>query len=353
MLGISHWNAESAFLHWDGFWYKEIVDTGYDNAYPPYSPGDDACSLNSDTCLRNFAFFPMYPMLVKGLTILGVNSFVAGFLVSNVLFLGAILLLFKLAMSIFNDEKKAYLVAFAMMFIPSAYVFAAYMTESTFVFLLILAYYFAFNKKWLLAGFVGMLLSATRNTGVFFGISYLLIFLEQNNFNWKLIFKDKKFLIGMALIPLGLLFFMLYLKLTVGDPLAFVNVQVYWRGPQASVNPILGFIKSFYVWIYEVNIYNHIYDIAYFFAFAGLFLLNLKKKWLPLSLSTILLWIVIPMTIGSTKALPRYAIVLFPFYLFLPFVLKNKLLKIAYFTVSIILMILFSIFYTRGMAITI
>lgn len=353
MLVVASGNAEKAFLHWDGYWYKDIVDNGYDNAYPPYAPSAPECNLNTDNCIRNFTFFPMYPMLVEAGSLTGIGSFSSGFIVSNLMYLGSILILFKLAKEFFNDEKKAYISAFALMLTPPAFVFSAYMTESTFVFLFILAYYLAYHKKWLWAGLAGLCLSATRNTGVLFAVSYLLIWLEQNKFNFKSIFKDWRFILGGIFIPVGLLLFMLYLQIHVGDALGFVNLQKYWRGADVAPNMLTGFIRSFYVWKFEVNPFNHLYDLAYFIALAGLFIINLKKKWLPLSMSIILLWIIIPMTTGSTKSLPRYAIVLFPIYLFIPLIFKGKWARVAYFAASTIGMIAFSVFYTKGLAITI
>jgi len=360
MLVVAHWNSTDAFLRWDGLWYKQLVENGYDKSYPPYQPSAPECNLNSQTCLRNFAFFPVYPVLVKTVSLLGLSTFSSGFIVSNLLYLGTVLLLYKLALQILKSEQKAFIVGLGLLLIPSAYVLGAYMTESTFIFFLVLAYYLAMNKKWLLAGLAGMVLSATRNIGILFAFSYICVWLEQNNFvwhNWKetlhKAWLDKKFLVGLLLIPCGLILFMLFLKVWVGDALGFLHVQVYWRGEQVSVSLIVGFIQSFYVWRYEVNPYNHLYDLSYFIILAGLFITNLKKKWLPLSLSSIIIWVVIPMVSGSTKALPRYAIVLFPIYLFLPLMLTSRKWRIAYFVISGALMLIFSAFYARGTAITI
>ena len=353
MLGLSGWNVNKAFYHWDGVWYRDIVDNGYDTSYASQTPTDPYCTVREANCLRNFAFFPVYPILIKGFVLVGIDSLYAGLIVSNVCNLLAIFLLYRLALEFWKDQTKAYISALSMLVFPAAFIFGVYMTESVFICTFLLAYLLAYKKKWIYAGLAGLVLSATRNTGILFMICMVLLWLEQNNYNYKNIFKDRKFLIGLLLVPIGLLLFMTYLYFHVGDPIAFINIQAYWGKALVPGGPIGAMLFALYDWHLETNILNHLYNLSYLVLTVGLFSINIKKKWLPNSMSFILLWLVVPLTSGSTVSFSRYASVLFPIYLLVP-ILYSKHRRIFYVVLAISSCIAFAfcMFYPLRLTIT-
>ena len=232
-----------------------------------------------------------------------------------------------------------------MLLYPASFVFGAYMTESLFIFLFILAYYLAYKKKWLLAALVGGILSATRNTGVLFIIPLAMIMFQNK-------VSKKTYLLNL-IIPIGIFIFMIYLWQRVGDPLAFYNIQKYFRQFSYDINPLSGFFISFVDWQNEANVFNHLYDLSYFFILIGLFFWNFRKKYIPLSMSIALLWIAIPMISGTTSSLPRFSVVYFPIYIIVAFIIRNKKhLTYVYFALSAILMLAFNVLYIYGRCIT-
>ena len=56
-----------ALTHWDAGWYGEIAKNGY-----WYTPGAQS----------PVAYFPLYPTVIHGLTLIGLNRWVAGPLIS-------------------------------------------------------------------------------------------------------------------------------------------------------------------------------------------------------------------------------------------------------------------------------
>ncbi|HEY9846106.1 MAG TPA: mannosyltransferase family protein, partial [Candidatus Caenarcaniphilales bacterium] len=70
----------SLFSHWDGAWYRTIATSGYGYTDGKYS---------------NIAFFPLFPLLTRGVMLLGFPFEVAGTLVNNLAFLGALLILYR------------------------------------------------------------------------------------------------------------------------------------------------------------------------------------------------------------------------------------------------------------------
>lgn len=353
MFAYAHGDFQKAFFHWDAMWYQFVVDEGYDKSMPIYAPLSPECDISQRTCMRSFAFFPLFPLLTKAITYFGISSLYAGFIVSNLAHLGILLLLYKLATTYWQGKFNAYWPVLLMLFFPTAYVFGAYMTESLFLFLLLAGYLLAWKKQWVYAGLIGMLLSATRNTGVLFALSYVLLWLEQNHYQYKLILKDKKFLIGLLLIPVGLLAFMVFLYFYLGDPLAFWKIQAYWGKGLSPFGPIGDMIFALYDWHRETNPYNHLYNLSYLILTLGLFFINLKKKYFPMSMNVILLWLLVPLTSGTTTCFPRYASVLFPIYLYIPYLLRNhKRLFYLVLAISLIIAFAFGLFYTLRLTIT-
>lgn len=71
------------FSHWDGAWYRRIATLGYEFA--------------NDQQWHSVAFFPLFPLIIRGVMLLGLRFEVAGTLVNNLAFLGALLLVYHWA----------------------------------------------------------------------------------------------------------------------------------------------------------------------------------------------------------------------------------------------------------------
>jgi len=68
------------FSHWDGQWYTKIATLGY--------------SYANDGQQHPVAFYPLFPLLIRGLMALGMRVEVAGVLINSLAFLGALLLVY-------------------------------------------------------------------------------------------------------------------------------------------------------------------------------------------------------------------------------------------------------------------
>src|SRR5205807_7588017 len=74
---------------WDGIWYRHVASHGY-----LLVPGHQ-----SDP-----AFFPFYPLLLKFVAALGMSTGAGGVIVSNLLFLGALLAFDAFGAELFSSE---------------------------------------------------------------------------------------------------------------------------------------------------------------------------------------------------------------------------------------------------------
>ncbi len=69
------------FAGWDSSWYQKIATTGYEYA--------------DDLKQHSIAFFPLYPLVTRGVMSLGIPFATAATIVNNLAFLGALLVLYN------------------------------------------------------------------------------------------------------------------------------------------------------------------------------------------------------------------------------------------------------------------
>jgi Gpi18-like mannosyltransferase len=351
------------WVRFDGEWYLDIAKNGYDTNFPLVNPENIACNQGTGLCQRNFAFFPLYPTSINILhNLTGLSYEIAGILISNIAFIGCVLLLYILAKKLFN-AKLAFTIAILFAISPLSYIFSALMSESIFAFLLLLTLLLSINKKYLLAGLVGCLLSATRNTGILVIIPMAMIYWKQNRANLnseKVNFKkpswmflNSKMFLSLLMVPLGIIAFAVFLNSRVNDPLAFIHIQSYWEKPVDGVHPLLAIPFSIINYSLEGSLKIHLYNLAWFFGALIIFAIGLKRKLIPFFLNNIVLWLFIPLLAGSMLALPRYLSVLFPIYIIIGKLLVSPLSKMLVFSISFLGLLLLSYFYINGYWITV
>src|SRR5262249_12271227 len=142
---VAGWND------WDSGYYRAIAVRGYQ-----YDPVTHEGSV---------AFFPLYPMLLRLTSPLLPDPAVAGIVLSNLLLAAAMIVLYRLvAARLGQDAAQLTLILLAAF--PFAFFYSAVYTESLFLFLAVLAFFFAESDRWWLAGLVGLLAALTRLVGV-------------------------------------------------------------------------------------------------------------------------------------------------------------------------------------------
>jgi hypothetical protein len=155
---------------------------------------------------------------------------------------------------------------------------------------------------------------------------------------------------------IGLGLYMLYLWWRFDKPLFFLSAQSAF-GSRATT--VTGLVTPFQTVFRYFKIFLTVNPASYDFwiAFAEisafilgitiLIWLTLKKKcpgeWLIFSWAAI----IIPSLSGTLSSMPRYLITIFPIYIALALI-KNKYLKLAILTVSVILLTVFTALFTRG-----
>jgi len=224
-------NFADGLCRWDCQWYVRIAEEGYDRFPVP-------SMINAG----NWAFFPLFPMMVAAVRALtGLQTMVAATGLSIVISVVSA----RIAWPLLRKDLKAYtLFSVFLLAGPFSIYFTTFYTEVLFLFLTVAVFAALRQQQFLLAGVLAALLSATRIVGVFIVLAILWEMWRvhrETGGTWKnfipAIFLRADWLLTLAVAPLGLFAYMLYLHQLVGDALAFSHVQRAWGRPMG--NPLV------------------------------------------------------------------------------------------------------------------
>ncbi len=212
----------SNLCRWDCKWYASITYHGYQLA-----------PVESFRGYANWAFFPAFPLSARALAMLtDIGTRLALVLTSKAFLLLAIIAFMVLVRRAIAPSA-ALLAGAVLAFNPyMVYGHVGY-SESLYFALSTLAFYFISKQQWLAAGAIGGALSATRVVGLLIAVPYLVSVLRHRR---DLRREWPTMLLGLLLIPIGIVLFALYLRGLMGDGLAFDHVQVAWG--RSLGNPI-------------------------------------------------------------------------------------------------------------------
>ena len=294
------------------------------------------------------AFFPIYPLFIKFL-----GGWVwSGLVISHVSFFLALLGLYKLVKLDFSESFSKTAIILLLLF-PTSFYFGSVYTESLFLMLSVWSFYFVRQGKWIMAGLIGSLASATRPIGIL-----LLPVLVAEYFSSKNKFKiDEWSLMYLLLIPLGLFLYMYYLKFTTGDWLYFFHSLPSF-GEQRSSYPVLlpqVFYRYFFKILPALNfsyfpvLFTTYFELLVAIAFSIFSVIGFFKLRLSYAMYLALGYLV-PTLSGSFSSLPRYVLVIFPAFILLSlFMLKlKKLPRVAISLTLFILNIVSFMLFSRG-----
>jgi Mannosyltransferase (PIG-V) len=216
---------------WDAVWYLQVAHWGY--YHFGWTP-----------------FFPLYPMLIHlGAAVVG-HPLLVGLLISVFSMLVGLTLLHRLAL-LDVGERTAGLSVMLVALFPMALFLSTDYTESLYLMLSVGAVYAARRDRWVWAGVLGGLASATRSNGVLILIPLVLLYLYGPRRRapslapgpwWKPRYRPTLSAAWLALVPAGLGAYLGYLAIKHGAPLApFQAVKIFWG---RSFTPFAGLVRA-------------------------------------------------------------------------------------------------------------
>ena len=351
----------SPLAHWDAVWFLGIADTGYDSADSPRT-----------------AFFPLYPLLTRGVAELGGGSngalLIAAFLVSLAALLGALVLLHRLTSLELGRRAAAPAVLLLCVFPASLFLGAPY-SESLFLLCSIGAFYAARTGNWAWAGAAGGAASATRSAGLILLLPLVLIYLYGPRSDrpgeggplrargWRASLRPvhaiRPDFAWLALAPLGLVLYAAWLGIEHGDATAFLGAQDFWGrefagplvgvwdGASAAIDGVRQLVSGSTETVYFEQVGGDPMRVAAinlmlfgFLCFALMATVGVLRR-LPFAygayvVAALMLPLSYPVEPQPLMSLPRFLVVLFPIFMWLAAIAEDRGATTRYAAVSAI-----------------
>jgi hypothetical protein len=306
---------------WDAEWYLSIVRNGY------------VSTADLTVQKSNIAFFPLYPYLVRLLTLpfqlikQPSTNFIllVGILLSSLLFLAAAYLLYKLIMELFHDETIAQRTLILLMVFPAGFFFSTFYPESLFLLLSVAVFYTAWRKQWLWASILCGLAAATRPQGGLLLIPLAWLYMDAHQWKFRAIRPD---VLYFLIVPVFLAAHIIYLHALTGDWLALLHAENSWGRLDQTHGDLIGQLLG--------GAYRNIFrvDVVIYLVFVAAAIYALFKFPSKAFGAGALAMLVMPPLTGSWASLSRYLVAILPVFIILGWATRKRelyVLMLAFF----------------------
>lgn len=209
------------WLHYDGAWYADIAKRGY-----WYIPGQQS----------SVAFFPVYPLTMRGVGGVIDNVHIAGVLITIASGAGALVAFHQWCRDRLTPQAALTAVACLALYPYAYYLYGAVYGDALFVLCALLAFLAFERDHMILAGIAGAAATGTRLVGLAVVVGLVVGVLERREvvtwgegrrpgFAWRRLRPGDA---GVLLSVGGLVGYMGYLWHRFDDPLLFQSIQSTW-----------------------------------------------------------------------------------------------------------------------------
>jgi hypothetical protein len=227
---VEHAHALGPLQAWDGRWYRMVASSGY-----LLVPG-----RQSDP-----AFFPLFPVMLRGGHVLGLGYSTSGLILANVGFFGALVAFYALTNAMLGETMARRATVYLAVF-PFGYVFSMEYPESIVLGLIALAAFAGMRRRWGWAAVCAGAAALARPEGLFVALPLAVMAWQQRH---VLSARARGTAIGAILAPVAAIgSFSLYLGTTLGDPMAWSQAERAWGrhfSPLGLVNAVDGLGRAF------------------------------------------------------------------------------------------------------------
>jgi hypothetical protein len=345
-LPISQWFERSflsPWMRWDALWYQRIVVQGY-------GPSDGTAQ-----------FHHLFLWLATPLAKIGFSASLSLLLISSisgVMLFGVIRKLMLL--DIIKADARFGLLLFACA--PMSFILFAPYPEALFLLFAVLCLYWCRKKQWWWAGLAGGLATLTRQQGIFLSFPMAWELWEDSGRLLNKSLKRWKTWIAIGLIPLGMILWLGYRGIVLGDLKPdFSNIQAFIYSflisPSASqvvyTQQFLWPWQAFYLSIQKIFTQPDI-DIWDNIILGILFLLVLAVTWKKMRISYRIYSLVIALvsfsyytgSIHPYMGLPRHLFLAFPIFIPLTPIIKKSWIRLLAISISLLGMLFLLTLYT-------
>lgn len=296
---------------------------------------------------HTYIFFPLFPQLIRLFTVIIPDYLVSGLVISHLSLVFALFFLYKLIL-LDHNEKIANLTLIILMVFPTAFFFGSVYTESFFLLLVVTSFYASRQGKYPIACLLALLASSTRFTGIFLWPA--IVWEMWRNLRWS------PALIWLSLPPLGLISYMRYLSVNVGDPLYFLKVSPDF-GPNLIISKLILLHQVFYRYIKMLVFSDYltplfftvILEFVVGVVFLVLVIFVFRKMRFSYAIYSFLAYLATTFT-GSFAGLPRSVLTIFPAFILIAIWLdkQSPLIKRIFIGLNLVFSAVATILFTRG-----
>lgn len=278
---------------WDGRWYRMVARYGY--LLVPGRASDPA-------------FFPLYPILLRGVHSLGVGWGAAGPLLSNFALLAGLGTFYVLTRDIFSEPFARRATTYLAIF-PLSYVFSMSYPEAVVLVFLTAAPLAAMRGRWWLAALCAAAAALARPEGLFIAFPLAGIAWQQRA---QLSPVRRGAVLTALLAPIAALAsYPLYLGYALNDPLAWTTAERAWgrdfrlSGPVSALEHLPSMLSS-QPWLSR--------DVLFFFLYLALLYtawqLGTPRSWLAAAAAVV----VLPTFTGTFTSIGRFGLLAPPLF---------------------------------------
>jgi hypothetical protein len=279
---------------WDGKWYRTIAEHGY-----LLIPGKQ-----SDP-----AFFPLQPIILRGLHAVGFPYDAAGIAVDNICFLIALLALYELGREWLPEGDARRAVLYTAVF-PFSFVFSMAYPEGLALAAMTLGGLFAHRRRWLAAALCASLATFARPEG---GLVILPVIAAAMR-SWPFLSQPARARAYAAILaPIATIAAVsLYFWSALGDPVAWSDAQRAWgrsltlTGPYHALAELATSPTHHKEWLFRDAAFVLIYLSCLLIAWRR----GLPRAWIAAGFAIVLL----PLASGSIQSEARFGLLAVPVY---------------------------------------
>lgn len=271
---------------WDYGWYQWIALGGYVQA-------------------QVFGFYPLYPLAIRAVHWIVGNALLSAVIVSNSCLLASSFILYRIVEEDYGVPHALRSVKYLMIF-PTGFILSGGLSESMFMMLALLSYFFARRNRWFACGIMLFLLSLTKSYGVLFSIPLAYTYFRQRDFRMgKIDSRALSLLYGLF----GWITFHLFTLYRRGDFFFYEKMKdLGWSNQM--VNPIWHLGRG----LFFGNPYERM-NIFFLASFTVIMALTARRMGLEKLLYTLVLVLPPIFFLGTMQSFMRYLTAAFPIYI--------------------------------------
>lgn len=302
-------------------------------------------------------FYPLYPFLIRIMHLVVGDYFIAGILVSILSLIAASWYIYSLLRDEYDNITALRGVLLVQLYPFSVFLNGVY-TESLFIFLTAVVFYYVRKGRWKIVALAAFLASLTRTQGVvlFFPVVYEYCLARQlfhapsfSSFLKRL----NKDMLAIACIPMGYFGYLLLNKIVQDDWFAFVThlkAPPWWQGADWIGNNIAQHYSMSQDY-FSLGFFIYWPQIIGFFASLALLYWALKNRlrtsWVIFGLASMALSYTASWLISG----PRYLLGNLPLFLLLSVFIQHDIKRLAVYSIFAFFLIFYTVSFWQGQAI--